>query len=284
MIPYALIMTSASRPHLLKPTLESLFAHLDQMPLRVLVHDDVLDREKNRGIQEALLGLTKGVYHGYQLALHHADPPRRLGLAINWLLANIGSETEYVLYSQDDFVTVRDIPLRRALQVMHDHNLHHIRFNKRATMAFKETWAGRWVKEERTFLMGAPTLKIPEVLTISDHWYFQLGLWRVSEMRKALSFWTANPERTRRLALDEPEGMINHYFDHIAYGGDYTDQANRAQCQKTFIWGPIGEDRYIRHIGGDREDWAGTHPRSGGVDSQLQAWAEIAEHRKQEKP
>jgi hypothetical protein len=272
-IPYELIVTSASRPHLLQPTLESLLTNIDQMPERILIHDDAVFPNKWSAVQDAVIEAVKDLTGHSSISITRGDPPRRLGLAINWLMTNV--QTEYVLYSQDDFVTVRPVPIARALDVMHQNNLHHIRFNKRATMQFKETWNGRWHKEERTF--GDATL------TVSDHWYFQLGLWRVAEMRKALAFWTANDDRTRRLCLDEPENMINHFFDKIEYPcDDSTGVDYRVNGPRTFIWGPIGEDRFIRHIGGNKADWVGDHVRIGGIDNIEVAWREIDSYRKKE--
>lgn len=273
--PYELIVTAASRPHLLQPTLQSLLMHVDHWPTRILIHDDAVQPDQwvgtQKAVEEAILAVSAHAEVDWhpEVLLHQADPPRRLGLALNWLLANV--TTDYALYSQDDFVTVRSLPILAALDVMATHGLHQMRFNKRATMQFKETWAGVWEKAARTFAM--PTG--PITCTISDHWYFQTSLWRVSEIRRALAFWTETLDRRRRLAADEPEGLINYFFDHLAYGGDPDSHAVRAACQKTFIWGPIGEDRYVRHIGGSRDDWRGNHARQGAIDEAATAWREI---------
>lgn len=274
MIPYELLITSASRSHLLGPTLKSLFMRLDHLPWRVIIHEDARDPSQWEAIKQVVLDLE--LSHVTQVMMVQADPPRRLGLAINWMLRNLHQQTKYILYCQDDFVAVRTIPVARALTVMEQHNLHHIRFNKRATMAFKEVWNGKWYKAERDFVLvendiGAET----QTLTVSDHWYFQLGLWRVEEILKAFDFWTENLSRTGRLRLDEPETLINHFFDMVHYKTGDADAAVRAVKQRTYIFGPIGEDRYVRHIGGSREDWAGDHERSGKEDDQATAWREI---------
>jgi len=224
--------------------------------------------------------------------LTHADPPRRLGLALVWLLANVTSD--YVLYSQDDFVTVRDLPIRRALAVMDEYRAHQIRFNKRATLGQKDTWQGIWKKKEFPVYTDAGAA---ETLTVADHWYFQTGLWRVSTIRAALAWLTATSERTALFAAAPAEEAINRVLD-----GEYgpipgltvphnrwqaRDANNRAQVQRTFIWGPIGTDRYIRHIGTDPADFAGDHAREDaetaqGREKTQQAWDEIATY--QPKP
>lgn len=300
---YEILVTSASRAHLLGPTLESLLAHVDLRPARVLIHDDAAFRpgsieadQRWRQVKAALAKLPIPC----ETVLHHADPPRRLGLALCWLLAN--TQAEYVLYSQDDFVTVRALPIEAALAVMDRHHLHQIRFNKRATLGQKDTWQGPWQKVEHRFPMPAfhveqgRSVADPrdEILTLADHWYFQTGLWRVATIRAALAWLTATPDRTRLFAQVPAEEAINWVLDGhfgpipgltVPYFAPHPDGSRdpglRAIYQRTFIWGPIGEDRYIRHIGTDPADWAGDHAREPGeadLAKTRQAWAEIASY------
>lgn len=280
MIPYTLIVTSASRPHCLKPTLRSLVRFLDQPPAAVLIHDDAVVagrwQETTRAVEEAFAVLAPAI----PVTAHLADPPRRLGPAVAWLLDQV--HTEYVLYSQDDHVAVRPMPVAATLDVMQVCRLHHVRFNKRATLAVKDTWAGPWEKVERRFCIypdaiedGLAASTHDVIMTVSDHWYFQLSIWRVAEMQRAISFWRETPDRWARFAARDPEEAVNHYFDHVAYGGDPLDPRTRTACQRTFIWGPIGTDRFIRHIGGSPADWRGDHVRSGGSDDPETAWREI---------
>lgn len=277
MMPYELIVTSASRPALLYHTLTSLLAKVDQPPTRILLHDDCRGDACAWLQTQERLQAVNALYPDVPMLVHHAHPARRLGLALNWLLHQV--TTPYVLYTQDDFVTVRPLPVALALDTMAIHALHQIRFNKRATMGFKETWRGTWQKEEKAFvLVGEDPPTGPGcqqvTLTLADHWYFQTGLWRVAQIREAVAFWM-HPDRQRRFELDEVEGLLNHYFDHVKYGGDPASHYVRHTLHRTYIWGPIGEDRYIRHIGGNPEDWAGDHLRTGAVDDQAKAWREI---------
>lgn len=288
-VPYSLIVTSASRPHLLGPTLQSFLAHADALPQKIFIHNDAAFRpgtvEADHRWTQIKVGLADLDYPR-QIVLTHADPPRRLGLALWWLLHNV--ETEYVVYSQDDFVTVRDLPIRRALAVMMEYEARQIRFNKRATLSQKDTWKGVWKKEERVVYTSAGAA---ETLTVSDHWYFQTGLWRVAPIKAVVDWCTATPERTALFAMLSAEEVINRAMDG-AFGPipgldipgaeqDAESPTVRAQVQRTFIWGPIGEDRYIRHIGVDPADWTGEHPREDAErihwsSKQRQAWAEIA--------
>jgi hypothetical protein len=298
MIPYELVVTASHRPHLLEPTLRSLLARIDQPPTRVLIHDDAAPNLLAPAEQEAerlavAREMTKGVLAGLNLPCPvgyiSADPPRKLGLALRTLLDQV--QTDYVLYSQDDFVTVRPVPIRDALRVLDALHWHQIRFNKRATLAQKDTWQGPWKKEEQAFrahetsegeVLDPP---LEGIVTVSDHWYFQLGLWRVSPIRAALRWLTATPERRAWLAQGLAEEQINAVLDGrhgfipgliVPYQEDAHEPRTRKQVQKTFIWGPIGEDRYIRHIGGAAPTAA--YPRDGGVDDPAQAWREIASY------
>lgn len=284
MVPYTLIVTASHRPHLLDPTLQSLLAHVDQPPTEILVHDDDATDLLKPEIGEARRADTRACLthlmaeadwlEGCPTVYTWASPPRRMGLALRWLLANV--RTEYVLYSQDDFVTVRRLPVALALDTLQTHELHQIRFNKRATLAYKETWQGRWEKREVHY--G------PVTLCVSDHWYFQTGVWRVAPIKAAVEWATATETRRRLLAQASAEEALNLILDgHCGpIAGlstplpTWQDPATRQAYQRTFIWGPIGEDRYIRHIGG--EDPTGDHPRHGGIDSVAQAWREIASY------
>lgn len=288
MMPYEIIITSSARPHLLQPTLESLLAHVDTPPQRILIHDDArFDDADERWLHTKTM--LEGLPLPCEVLITHAAPPRRLGLALVWLLANV--QTEYVLYSQDDFVTVRGLPLQQALATMEANHLHQIRFNKRATLGQKDTWQGVWTKKEMVFGESDPV-----TCTVSDHWYFQTGLWRVSVIRAALAWLTATPERTALFAGCPAEVAINHVMDgafgpipglSVPHHEDALDPMTRAQVQRTLIFGGIGEDRYIRHIGIEETDWAGDHARGEATptrwqEKQRQAWAEIATYEDKE--
>jgi hypothetical protein len=292
MTPYEIIVTSASRPNLLGPTLSSLMAALDQRPEAILVHDDAVFPGRRDAVKDVIqdhclscFAVPPPVFFTY------TDPPRRLGLALKLLLGQV--RTEYVLYSQDDFVTVRPLPIQETLAVMDFNSLHQVRFNKRATMEQKDTWQGVWRKREARFREG-DSEDSWRTLTVADHWYFQTGLWRTSVIRAALDWLTATPGRTRLLSDGSGELAINDVMDGV-YGPvpglrvpDPEDDASaseiRAEIQRTFIHGPIGADRFIRHIGIDREQWAGDHER-GDVsperlkEKQREAWREIESYR-----
>lgn len=273
MIAYELIVPSASRPHLLGPGLKSLFAHIDCLPARVIVHDDAVFPGRKADVEGALdYALPAGV----PVIIKYDDPPLSHGPSLHWLLSQVS--TEYVLYTQDDLEVVRDIPLASALGVMHQNDIHQIRFNKRATMEWKRTWQ----KKEYPFARPDGTT---QVLTVSDHWYFQTGLWRVARIKPVVDFLmleTGDSFRERcEVKINDCMNRKSAEFNHRG-PRDYAlppsaeeamVQEIRRDVQRTFIWGRIGEDRYVNNLGFRPEDWALLRAR-GGVggprDSQAQ--------------
>lgn len=260
MIPYSLIIPSASRPHLLKQVLESLFVHVDQLPVRVAIHNDEVFRNKRAAIEDCLQVIPE------QIPIFYANHERPIGhgASLHWLLEAV--QTPYVLYSQDDHVVERKLPIQACLQVMDTYHLHHVRFNKRATMDHKEKPDGtRWYKKELEF--------DEHTLTVSDHWYFQTALNRRKPLWDVVN-WFMNHPFEWKWFHERCEDKINRAFD--GFHEDFPQALNnfvdpkeahlpdvRARLIRTFIWGKIGEERYIRHIGADPKDHALVHPRLG---------------------
>ncbi len=280
MYTYDLIVASASRPHLLLRTLTSLLNNVDVRPRRMIVHDDVVFPNQREEISRVVHYACALWDHGpLPYTLDISDPPLRHGPSLAWLLNSTAAD--FVLYTQDDHEVVRPLPIARALDVMIAYDLNHVRFNKRATMDYKDTWQGRWYKREfdfktmtcmqcqKTFrpahyamhpcplVHGQDTaLRVPQTLTVSDHWYFQTSLWRRSVIAPVVtSLNYEQPEKFKHRCEDQ----INAYLDH-EYAGrhelDARDPNVRSERLRTFIWGRIGEDRYVQHIGDDPRDFA----------------------------
>lgn len=250
---YDLIVASASRPHLLLRTLTSLFAKVDVMPRRLIVHDDEVFPNRREMIEHVVVAAVLGAMREpVPYVLEHQSPPIRHGPALVWLLTQ--TDAEYVMYSQDDHEVVRPLPVARCLDVMRAHDLAHVRFNKRATLDYKDTWQGRWFKKEFRFALdSARLLGLSQVLTVADHWYFQTSLNRTATLRDLVS-----RARTRHGVAFEYrcEDKINAELDREIGWDVARDPDVRATHARTFIWGRIGDDRYVEHIGGAREDWA----------------------------
>ena len=251
---YDLIIVSASRPHLLRPTVETLFAHLPVMPARILIHDDRVFPAREAAMAEVVGWLRRSLR---PVAYRLDDPPIRHGPALKWLLDQV--ETEFVLYTQDDFETLRPLPIIEALADLVENpgldsapSINQIRFNKRATRAYKDTWQGRWYKKEYV-------LKSGRTVTVSDHWYFQTGVWRTAFIRAIVSLAAATDAE---LFVRSVEEAVNRTIDRGLKDPRDPDERAAAVDVGTFVYGSIGEDRFIQHLGGHPEDWAGDHARA----------------------
>ena len=307
MIPYELIVPSASRPKLLGACLISTLARVDQPPKTIIVHDDVVKPETADEVRAVCEAIARS--RDIPLLFEQHRPPLSHGPSLHKLLARVS--TEYVLYTQDDQFVERDVPVRDALALMHAHTLHQIRFNKRATMEWKSTW------QKREFHFGHPndlrcndgaghriTIRsaaervargaeplcdrcgVPAhvVLTVADHWYFQLGLWRVSRIKPVVDWFIDQTSSFNEHAEIKTNKAMNRGiagFNGWALSHGYElpeqecysmDQDVRARVQRTFIWGPIGEPRFTDNLAVNPEDWRLIRPRGGtgpsDVDSQ----------------
>ena len=277
---YDILVASASRPHLLYPTLRTLLSNVDIPPARIIVHDDAAFAGKYPAILAAIEAAKSEAHCNARTLVEHNDPPILHGPALYRLLSQC--ESEYALYTQDDHVVVRALPISDALQVMHAHGFNHVRFNKRDTMPYKETWQGRWYKVPMQFEVidkfddGLGNQSRLVTLTISDHWHFQTSLWRVAHIRAVVD-WFMNDFRESVSFHEHCEMKINNAMNgnvprfpplitmppsDLPQGRRERDQSTRAKYQRTFIWGGIDEKAYIKHIGGKPEDWALPHPRA----------------------
>ena len=259
MIPYELIMSSASRPHLLRAVFAAFVRHLDQLPERVIVHEDVCrpDADVRAAIAESL---PPGVAFTYL----EDSPPIRHGRSIHRLLGE--SRTEFVLYGQDDDAPVRRIPVGACLAVMEHHGLNAVRFNKRTTMAAHSGWP----KREMTFFAADMTVT---TLTLAEKLHFQIGAWRRSWVKAATDWW----EETYPGSLAEHgEVKINNALSGVIpeFGatkvidvpspGCHDDHASRIAHCRTYIWGPIGEPPFHEHLGWRQEDWRDNRANRSG--------------------
>src|SRR5262245_2947809 len=116
MIPYELIIPSASRPHLLRRVLTTLLDKVDQLPHRILIHNDERFPGRRAEIEDAIYQNSRSI----PIWFENHETPIKHGPALHRLLSNV--TTEYVMYSQDDHQVVRPIPVSWALAVLHSHN------------------------------------------------------------------------------------------------------------------------------------------------------------------
>jgi hypothetical protein len=273
---YELIIPSASRPHLLGPALDSLIEHCDVPPQVLHVHDDAAFPHK----RDAVLDVVRRAAETWNIAYSFEYDPEPIshGPSLQRLLDRV--LTSFVLYTQDDLRVLRPLPIARALQVMQRNGLHQIRFNKRATMEYKGTWR----KVERVFRaldcphgIGLCTGSCDVTLTVADHWYFQTGLWRVERIKPVVDFWMSfsGPQSFRERCEVKINNAMNREVPEFVEWADThfyalpestsvaMQQDVRAQIQRTFIWGPIGEEQFIENLATSPDDWALDRPRGG---------------------
>lgn len=244
-MPYDVIVSSVhDRWDLLDRTLRSMLPRLDLKPARVIVHEDAReDRPVVEGRTEQLLAAIERE-HGMPVKLIATRPGGGLGLAMLRLLE--AASTEFVLYTQEDFDFVRPVPVAACLGVMERHALTHVRFNKRDTLPVKGAHRDRsqwWTKQE-VVLDG-------HTLCVSDHVYFQANLTRRALLLEGF--------RSLQLAgggaILRCEALFNHWLNtRYGDGAGSVDgcQDKRRDLCRTFIWGGIGESRFIQHTGADR--------------------------------
>lgn len=246
MIPYEVIVSSVhDRADLLDQTLRSMLAQVDQLPRRILVNEDARPGHPVvEGRTEQMLDAIRHEF-GVPIVLLAQRPGTGLALALVRLYEN--AATEFVLYTQEDFDFVRTVPVADCLGIMQRHALNHVRFNKRDTLPIKghhhvdsKKW---WTKKEVSF--------DGQTLCVSDHIYFQACINRRALLLEGLKeIMLANPAGNVRI-----EAAVNKWFNK-KHGNDCGsvdgDQEVRRNVLKTFVWGGIGEPRFILHTGAER--------------------------------
>ncbi len=264
MIHYDLIIPSASRPHLLQRVLRSFFQHADQWPIRLILHDDAAFPGRQREIVQVVDAETPPTV---AKVLGGDNPPIYHGPTLKWLFDRV--QTEYVLYTQDDHEIVRDLPIRKALHLLDGHGLNQIRFNKRDTLDKKGREGEEFHKVEYHFGQGPDPLSdlapFEQTLCAADHWYFQCGVWRVAAIQPVINWWSrpdapgAFTEHCEYKINDVFNGKYGEFLPAIVpccLPSQWNVPAVRATVHKTFIWGKVGEPRFVEHIGHLPEDWA----------------------------
>ena len=260
---YDCIVSSVhDRGDLLERTLRSMLVQLDQRPARIIVHEDVRpDQPFVAGRTQALLASIERDF-GRPALLLQTNPGGGLGRAMLRLLRV--AETPWVFYTQEDFDFVRPTPAGRCLELCAAHDLWHVRFNKRKTMAVKgadRPPESRWTKKEVQY--GGQTF------CVSDHWYFQGSLWKRDVALRGFEAVVAAVPEGRK--VDFCEVKFNHWIN-TTFGGDRPlgchdgEQERRQELARSFIWGGVAEPAFIQHTGHDRRS-QGWEPRARSRDS-----------------
>ncbi len=263
-----LVTTVTDRNDLFVQSMESLLAMVDVPPAAIIVHEDTRDHPlTDKHADMALAWLQRAVVQKRIETFSHRvqAPAGGMGPAVVWCMeeARMRGTGPFVLFTQEDWEFTRPTPVGRCLDLMRRHRLNHVRFNKRKTMPAKHADTDHpWRKAQVVFLedgeviydVGKDYVEVlndeDDVLCVSDHWYTQASLWRIAPalepLRAAVKY---NPTA---------HGFVpafNHYMNMIGVkdtGRDWNEQRFRHERMRTYIWGPIKEPAYIRHLGSHR--------------------------------
>jgi hypothetical protein len=262
LIPYDVIVTSVhDRSDLLNRTLRTMLERVDQWPARIIVNEDA--RTGRPVVERASEQIVADIEHDYGVPIELITKRPGTGMALALLRLYENAATEFVLYTQEDFDFVRPVPVAACLEIMQRHALNHVRFNKRNTLPIKghhhvdkRKW---WTKQEVKF--------DGQTFCVSDHIYFQACLNRRALLLEGLKeIIYGNPDGNVRI-----EAAVNKWFNDKHGGGCGSvdgDQVVRRNVLKTFIWGGVGEERFILHTGAERrsQGWVDAeHDRKHGT-------------------
>lgn len=243
---YDLCITAVSeRADLFCQAMASLLHHLDLWPARLIVHEDVRCTSTGAPLVEpGPIGDWLRWHPAGAGAVHKiTSPAAGLGPAMRWCFEQAASPI--VLYTQEDMGAARQIPVRRALEVMTRHGLNHIRWNCRQTLPAKHGDKGKnpspWRKVEVQF--------DGQTLCISDHFYTHTSLWRVGPalegMRTVLQSQAVSSSNQFVARFNEWMNQRN------SDGRPWNDQQHRHERLSTYIWGGIGEPAYLTNLDPD---------------------------------
>jgi len=243
-IPFEVIVSSVhDRRDFLDRTLRSMLGQLDQRPARIIVHEDVRDSEPfEAGASEAVCSAIERD-SGVPVVLLQTRPGTGLPRAMLRLLE--ASATEFVLYTQEDFDFVRPVPVERCLGIMQAEAINSVIFNKRNTLPVKGAHipdrARWWTKEEVTF--------DGQTFCVAEHWRFQANLCRRALFLEGVKeLLTSAPGLSR---IEHPfNGWLNAKYGE-GCGSVDGSQDRRKRLLRTFIWGGIGEPRFVQHTGAE---------------------------------
>ena len=250
MIPYDIVVTAVSdRADLFAESMGSLLANVDQPPRRLIVHEDA-----RSGVPAAAVSIfdwlrkaqAEGRIEGFVHRLR--NPAGGMGEGVLWCVEH--AATRYVLFTQEDWLALRPIPVTRTLRLMEANGLHHVRWNKRKTMPYKGEGSTRWNKIEVSFDDPSPSEgeTAAQTFCIADHWYTQASMWRVEEALPGIRAAAAMHSQANSFV-----SAFNHWMNvRRADGRPLQGQSYRHEKLRTYIYGGIGEPPFVHHLGSTR--------------------------------
>lgn len=219
-----ILITSSSRPQLFPIFWESFKKMcIIRQPYRVTVHEDFVFQEESTKVIQYLEKLrSKGEIH----IIDYDRPAHGLGWTLNHYITK-RFDCDYIFYMQEDWFFERPIDIDQIIWTM-DQNpekLNLVFFNK-----IRNQGVINKMRQDEYDYNGMKCC-------IYHAWAFLPGIWRLPFVKK---HWRSAPER--------PEGAFTNSF------GSHVQRIPVAYCEKkigAYIYGRMGEHRYVRHIGND---------------------------------
>lgn len=240
-----ILITSSSRPQLFPYFWESFKKMaIIRQPYRVTVHEDQVFPEQSKKVLEYLNELKeKGEIH----IIDQDNPAKGLGWTLDHYITK-RFNTKYVFYLQEDWEFERPIDIDRIIWTMdqNPNKLNLVFFNK-----IKNNGVINKCEQREYNYRGMK-------LCIYHGWAFLPGIWRLPFVKK---HWVYSGMK--------PEGAFTNSF------GSHETRKSVRFCEENigaYIYGPMGDWRYVRHLGndfrcakwrlekhGDKLDYGGNH-------------------------
>lgn len=156
--------------------------------------------------------------------IYQNDPPIGLGESMKRRI--LESKSDYIFYLQDDWEFERPIDVDRIIWTMNRNNINCVTFNKYRNMKPTD-----FVDKEVDF----DGMK----MCLYNGWQFLPGIWRTRLVKYKFEQHGTRKER--------PEGYWQNLF------GTHQERLNHEHLEsavRAYMYGGLGEYRYVRHIGG----------------------------------
>lgn len=216
------LITGSSRPQLWPYFWESFnrMCIIREKP-KVTVHEDFVFEKQSHKVAN----LCQNKFAGIDV-FDYDNPAIGLGRTLTAYLTK-RIEKKYVFYLQEDWEFERPIDIDQVIWTMdHFPHINQVFFNKIRNNAV----VNKCRQEERTF----DKMKC----CVYHGFTFNPGIWRTSFVKK---YWPTGVQQ-------RPEGAFQSIF------GTHHQRKDTKYCEDrigSYIYGPTGDHRYVRHLGND---------------------------------
>lgn len=243
------IITSSSRPELLKLTLQYFETNIHfHGNIRFILNEDFVIKKES----EKLVKWAKNSGYFKQEDIYCHQKPLGLDNVIIKLIDKV--KTPYYIYLQDDWILERPLEIDKVMYIMDKiPNINNILFYK-----YKVPHMINKIKLKEYYFK-----QFPQYLTMYFSWEFIPHIARTSFVKPIIK--EAMKDRKRRTA----PAKLTHYLRDPSKREDYDFLYNNVGV---FMWGGYNEPRWFRHIGEDArmENWRMTADGKPGKENTYQ--------------